>query len=161
MKEALKLALEALKEAQTNDDGMEKWDRNKKAITAIKAALAQQADHSEQHLDMVKAQPAQQEPWCMKMNGCKTKCEDCPVEVVEQEPVNAWLIFGKDNEPLIVSSDWVITKKYKEAGRRVEQLAYYTTPPQLEERNFCPRCGKRTADLTVIHTCTPPQEKNT
>jgi hypothetical protein len=29
-----------------------------------------------------------------------------------------------------------------------------------QERNFCPRCGKRTADLTVIHTCTPPQEKN-
>ena len=51
-------------------------------------ALAQQADHSEQHLDMVKAQSAQQEPWCMKMNGCKTKCEDCPVEVVEQEPIS-------------------------------------------------------------------------
>jgi len=28
-------------------------------------------------------------------------------------------------------------------------------PP--EPRNFCPRCGKRTADLTVIHTCTPPE----
>jgi len=27
------------------------------------------------------------------------------------------------------------------------------------EQNFCPRCGKRTADLTVIHTCTPPQKK--
>ncbi len=27
-----------------------------------------------------------------------------------------------------------------------------------QERNFCARCGKRTADLTVIHTCTPPQE---
>ena len=27
-----------------------------------------------------------------------------------------------------------------------------------QERTFCPRCGKRTADLTVIHTCTPPQE---
>ena len=27
------------------------------------------------------------------------------------------------------------------------------------EWNFCERCGKRTADLTVIHTCTPPQEK--
>ena len=26
-----------------------------------------------------------------------------------------------------------------------------------EPRNFCPRCGKRTADLTVIHTCTPPE----
>jgi DNA-directed RNA polymerase subunit RPC12/RpoP len=32
-------------------------------------------------------------------------------------------------------------------------------PPLPEqERNFCPRCGKRTADLTTIHTCTPPQE---
>jgi hypothetical protein len=66
--EALKLALEALEEARTNDDSCEKWDRNKKAITAIKEALA-----------------------------------------------------------------------------------------QPEERNFCPRCGKRTADLTTIHTCTPPQ----
>jgi len=27
-----------------------------------------------------------------------------------------------------------------------------------EERNFCQRCGKRTADLTTIHTCTPPRE---
>ena len=26
------------------------------------------------------------------------------------------------------------------------------------EWNFCERCGKRTADLSVIHTCTPPQE---
>ena len=26
------------------------------------------------------------------------------------------------------------------------------------EWNFCPRCGKRTADLTTIHTCTPPRE---
>ena len=34
-------------------------------------------------------------------------------------------------------------------------LNIYTTP---QERNFCPRCGKRTADLTVSHTCTPPQE---
>ena len=33
-------------------------------------------------------------------------------------------------------------------------------PVQPEERNFCPRCGKRTADLTTIHTCTPPQEKD-
>jgi hypothetical protein len=29
---------------------------------------------------------------------------------------------------------------------------------QQEEHNFCSRCGKRTADLTTIHTCTPPQE---
>ena len=27
-----------------------------------------------------------------------------------------------------------------------------------QQRNFCSRCGKRTADLTNIHTCTPPQD---
>ena len=33
-------------------------------------------------LDALAEQPAQQNsPWCMKMNGCKTKCEDCPDEV--------------------------------------------------------------------------------
>ena len=30
-------------------------------------------------------------------------------------------------------------------------------PEQEESHNFCPRCGKR----AQIHTCTPPQEKNT
>jgi hypothetical protein len=29
--------------------------------------------------------------------------------------------------------------------------------PAQEPHNFCPRCGKRTADLTTIHTCTPPE----
>jgi hypothetical protein len=27
-----------------------------------------------------------------------------------------------------------------------------------QERNFCSRCGKRTKDLTNIHTCTPPHD---
>jgi hypothetical protein len=38
----------------------------------------------------------------------------------------------------------------------------YAQPAALaqpeQEQNFCPRCGKRTKDLTHIHTCTPPQE---
>jgi hypothetical protein len=34
----------------------------------------------------------------------------------------------------------------------------YTAPPQRTEQNFCSRCGKRTKDLTHIHTCTPPQD---
>jgi len=29
---------------------------------------------------------------------------------------------------------------------------------QQVERNFCPRCGKRTPDSITIHTCTPPRE---
>jgi len=72
MKEALKLAVEALKLGDTVF-----YPQTSIAIAAIEAALAQQ------------------EPWCMKMNGCKTKCEDCPDEpdrVAEpapsQEPVS-------------------------------------------------------------------------
>jgi len=38
---------------------------------------------------------------------------------------------------------------------------YTTPPPHRTEQNFCQRCGKRTKDLTHIHTCTPPQEMNT
>lgn len=158
MKEALKRALDAL----------EYWDVHgmlhqptEEAITALrlaidvqnmasestyKEALAQQADHSEQHLDMVKAQ---QEPWCMKMNGCKTKCEDCPVEVAEQEPV-AYLCENAVGHKYF---------RWKKPSSTYKPIPLYTTPPQrTEERNFCPRCGKRTADLTVIHTCTPPKE---
>ena len=38
--------------------------------------------------------------------------------------------------------------------------AYYhlATPQHRTEQNFCSRCGKRTPDLTHIHTCTPPKE---
>ena len=42
-----------------------------------------------------------------------------------------------------------------------EDAASLSTPPAAQpaqERNFCSRCGKRTPDLTTIHTCTPPQE---
>jgi hypothetical protein len=35
---------------------------------------------------------------------------------------------------------------------------YWQAKAQRTEQNFCSRCGKRTADLTTIHTCTPPQE---
>ena len=73
----------------------------------------------------------------------------------EQEPV-AWMLIQGRHEEL---SHWPLDDG--EISRGWEQYPLYTTPPQLKERNFCPRCGKRTADLTVIHTCTPPQEKNT
>ena len=63
--EALKLALECAERCE-EIDGMWSWSAT---ITAIKEALAQ----------------TEQEPWCMKMNGCKTKCEDCPVEVAQPQ----------------------------------------------------------------------------
>jgi len=48
-------------------------------------------------------------------------------------------------------------KNALEMANRALDAQRYTTPQQQEPRNFCPRCGKRTADLTVIHTCTPPR----
>jgi len=56
------------------------------------------------------------------------------------------------------------TQVYKEDGNALliaYQSGYYDGKKAAlagREWNFCERCGKRTADLTVIHTCTPPQE---
>ena len=60
-----------------------------------------------------------------------------------QEPVGKWM--GKEIE-------WTENPYKLKQGQFI-----YTAPQQQEPRNFCPRCGKRTADLTVIHTCTPPR----
>ena len=56
------------------------------------------------------------------------------------------------------------TQVYGDALTIAYQSGYYDGKKAAlagREWNFCERCGKRTADLTVIHTCTPPQEKNT
>ena len=37
-----------------------------------------------------------------------------------------------------------------------DMLDAQPVPTRRTEQNFCSRCGKRTADLTTIHTCTPP-----
>ena len=50
----------------------------------------------------------------------------------------------------------ILVIRMLDAYRMVNQALDAAQPAQ--ERNFCPRCGKRTRDLTVIHTCTPPQE---
>jgi hypothetical protein len=46
----------------------------------------------------------------------------------------------------------------KETENSITSLRQAIAWLESQERNFCPRCGKRTND---IHTCTPPQEKNT
>ena len=50
---------------------------------------------------------------------------------------------------------------WREAVAQPERDHWREATAQPEERNFCPRCGKRTADLTTIHTCTPPASKIT
>ena len=46
----------------------------------------------------------------------------------------------------------------KQANDSITSLRQAIAEAEKQERNFCSRCGKRTADLTHIHTCTPPQE---
>jgi hypothetical protein len=45
---------------------------------------------------------------------------------------------------------------YKQTNKAITDIK--AALAQRTEQNFCPRCGKRT---NHIHTCTPPQEKNT
>jgi hypothetical protein len=78
-----------------------------------------------------------------------------PPQRTEQEPV-AWIDMTKF--PPI---------RFKELSLRCDLepfdgyalcFAPPAQPPQRTEQNFCSRCGKRTPDLTHIHTCTPPRE---
>jgi hypothetical protein len=67
-----------------------------------------------------------------------------PAAQPAQEPPSEWAsIKAILDEYGLQSIDFVADFKAALAGR---------------EWNFCERCGKRTPDLTTIHTCTPPQE---
>jgi hypothetical protein len=83
------------------------------------------------------AQP-EQEPWCMKMNDCKTKCEDCPEKApqrTEQEPV-AWI--EKDMQCDDFDPDSVTCEKPTIAANGWEWVALYTHPPQRTEQEQKP-----------------------
>jgi len=135
-KEAMKLALDAL----------EHWDVHGKlhqpteeAITALKKRLAD---------PMREVQRLGQE--------------------IEQEPVavkrmKEWVEFLKrqsDNgQHMNIPSSFGAGTCW-ELAIELEQFIN-TISPQRTEQNFCSRCGKRTLDLTHIHTCTPPPQEKT
>jgi len=125
--EVLKLALEALDNLMYWDNGKPEYDEAREAITAIKEALREHAMREVQRLG----------------------------QEIEQEPVALESLLGA------IARGWCHEKNASKEmdsdlamAIATEVKTFYTTPPQLEERNFCPRCGKRTKD---IHTCTPPQ----
>jgi hypothetical protein len=59
------------------------------------------------------------------------------------------------DEALKLALEYIETNAHE---RRHVRWAIKEALARTEERNFCQRCGKRTADPTTIHTCTPPQE---
>jgi hypothetical protein len=125
--EALKLALEALVEmTPSGQTGSAIWNKQMSAITAASDALAQ----------------PEQEP--VDFASLLREAE----EIMQSKPT--WKRFI-DGTPLANDIAVWMAVFAQDVARR-------TSPPQRqpEERNFCPRCGKRTADLTLVHTCTPP-----
>jgi hypothetical protein len=69
----------------------------------------------------------------------------------EQEPV-AYCYVQKSTSVDILTFD-------NEPDDAVDGTIFplYAAPPEPVAQNFCSRCGKRTPDLTTIHTCTPPR----
>ena len=65
-----------------------------------------------------------------------------------------WAIKDALAQPVQPEQDFKTATK--EDAPLVKWAKDQTPPLPVQERNFCPRCGKRTADLTTIHTCTPP-----
>jgi len=170
---ALRLALEALV----------LWDgrRRLRVIAAIKEAL----DVPDTNFGNIAAQPAQpaQEPVAINWDAVHEKLCDVwrhdlsadegldeiqdliatPPAAVMGIPTTGDYAMGyaegfNDACKRPAQEPDIYPEEARELG--LEALAYYTTPPAAQpaqEHNFCSRCGKRTADLTVIHTCTPPQ----
>ena len=139
--EALNLALEALGEIEWSNNSQWQSDRAKVAITAIKEALAQ-PDHIRDATKMMA--PPEQEPVARVIdNGTP-------------EGATEWIPFTNRVEPLNTGDLLYATPPQPVQPER-GPVAWEQFHEHLVERNFCPRCGKRTADLTTIHTCTPPQ----
>ena len=146
--EALKLALEALEGlfgipdywTSEGGGGVAVWrlggsDAPRQAITAIKEALAQpeqawRESASDYERGFIDGMAKQAQSSVDKAVNAMTP--------PEYEFVTYGKAWATDGENVYVD------------GVRQE-------PP--DERNFCPRCGKRRGgDVNYIHTCTPPQD---
>ena len=162
--EALKLALEALISCELSNYGRDwVWPGTaheqamkgvKEAITAIKEALAQ-PDHIRNATKMM-AQPVQEPVDCY---GYAARLATSIWKQHYQKTAPQWQVLDDligvltqiDNMAAgLISTPLPVQPEQ-------EPVAWEQFHEHLVERNFCPRCGKRTADLTTIHTCTPPR----
>jgi hypothetical protein len=141
--EALKLALEALENVEsamyvTSEGEAVALEKVNKAITAIKEALAQPEQEPVAHTVIAGA--------LFDFMGYLTSRKERIVLSASDDAAPAADAIRDFAKKRGLSLDDAQVREW------IDALA------QPEERNFCQRCGKRTADLTTIHTCTPPQE---
>ncbi len=71
----------------------------------------------------------EQEPWCVEMNGCKTKCADCP-DKPKQEPV-AWMRPSKDGYDSAFRDHSTVIRCT--GNTWTGWVPLYTTPPAQRE----------------------------
>jgi hypothetical protein len=81
---------------------------------------------------------------------------------IEQEPVawrNAAIRVGEDLSSVGPDGYYDMTaQQWLDWAMEQQPHGKNSLAQPEQERNFCSRCGKRTKDLTHIHTCTPPKE---
>jgi hypothetical protein len=138
MKEALKLALEALEWCHGGEPC-----GTAEAITAIKEALAL----------------PDEDAIIIQYHEATIKRLEKRIEELTVQPAQAAISIGYwhyGTGAFFTGDLTPVQKKMRESG--VLKPIYTTPPLSVQDRYFCQRCGKRTADLTTIHTCTPPQE---
>jgi hypothetical protein len=168
-KEAMKLALDALENQIANvyDTESNAYKKCLPAITALKERLADPMREVQRLGQEIEQEPvAHPERHELQAKGehpapCARHCEANAFQIViknlkaqlaqpEQEPV-ALPCCGYTDASAIKWNSFNGVVQCHNCGQTY-------TPPQRTEQNFCSRCGKRTKDLTHIHTCTPPKE---
>jgi hypothetical protein len=148
MIEVLKQALEAMKKGVDGQTSIEMDD----AIASLRQAIAEL--ESQEPVAHCEAGPN----YCWKCLE-ESKPTYGSEEIAKLREVNKSLVKNIEELKKEPPPFWpVVQHLLDEYGLQfIDVVAAYREATQPEQ-NFCPRCGKRTND---IHTCTPPQEKNT
>jgi hypothetical protein len=100
--------------------------------------------------EWMNAQPAQEPVGTLNISRYKGHLVNHDFDYFGELPDGTYSVYT--TPPLPVQEPEMLTIVYQSGYHDGKQAALAG-----REWNFCERCGKRTKDLTVIHTCTPPQ----
>jgi hypothetical protein len=88
--------------------------------------------------------------------------EYCPKEVILQA-ADELERLAQRTEPQIKTTDPFESARVADYNRGWNDCLFASgivkQSQRTEERNFCPRCGKRLGGVDDIHTCTAPKEQ--
>ena len=139
--------------------------RKRQEPKALKRITRDDTEHDRHYyladeVDALLAQPEQEPVAWMKASETEWSIsffeEDGYVPLYATPPQRTWVeLTEQERNDMEDFCEMIIGKAAFDA---IEAKLKEKNTPQRTEQNFCQRCGKRTKDLTHIHTCTPPQE---